>query len=94
MTADMSSIQRTPPDHPRGILRVGILRVGIAGLARSVLFSGCGSVRFFEKEKLADPIMTFDDDSTEAHSYQKVYYSMEGSAGGIGTTAAGGCGCY
>ena len=46
------------------------------------------------KEAFADPVMEFETDGTEVHFHQKVYYSMEGSAGGIGSSAGGGCGCY
>lgn len=42
----------------------------------------------------SDPVMDFDDGATETHWFQKVHYSTEGSAGGIGTSAGGGCGCY
>jgi len=55
---------------------------------------GCNTVEFYELERLQDPIMAFEDAPMEAHFHQKVFYSMEGSAGGIGTTAGGGCGCY
>jgi len=56
--------------------------------------TSCRSVEFYEKAAFSDPMMAFDTDRAEAHFYQKVFYSMEGSAGGIGTTAGGGCGCY
>jgi hypothetical protein len=38
--------------------------------------------------------MAFDTDPSEMHFQQKVFYSMEGSAGGFGSSAGGGCGCY
>lgn len=56
--------------------------------------TGCTSVAYHEKAKLVSPIMAFDEGPTEIHFYQKTYYSREGSIGGIGTTAGGGCGCY
>jgi hypothetical protein len=56
--------------------------------------SGCNTVEFWEREAFADPVMDFAEDPTEVHIYQKVYYSGEGAAGGIGTSAGGGCGCY
>jgi hypothetical protein len=56
--------------------------------------AGCGGVAFYEKRALADPVMSLDDGPLEAHFYQKVYYSREGSAGGLGAGAGGGCGCY
>jgi hypothetical protein len=68
--------------------------LAVAAGALSAFLSGCEGVPFYEKEHLSDPIMTLDGDPTETHFFQKVYYSREGSAGGIGTTAGGGCGCY
>jgi hypothetical protein len=54
----------------------------------------CDSVKFYEKRLLADPIMAFGDPATEAHFFAKSTYSREGSVGGIGSSAGGGCGCY
>lgn len=65
----------------------------LAGLVVSQLNS-CKTVEFYEKERLGDSVMSLDDGESEAHFYHKVFYSMEGSAGGIGTSAGGGCGCY
>jgi hypothetical protein len=56
--------------------------------------AGCGSVDFTERRRLADPIMSLDEGPAETHLMQKTYYSREGSAGGIGSSAGGGCGCY
>lgn len=56
--------------------------------------SSCRSVEFYEKAAFSDPVMALGGTRAEAHFYQKCFYSMEGSAGGIGTTAGGGCGCY
>ncbi len=70
---------------PWRLLGLGLLLIGP---------SGCKTVEFYEMERLGDSVMQMDDGAAEAHFYQKVFYSMEGSAGGIGTTAGGGCGCY
>lgn len=59
-----------------------------------VLASGCETVEFWELQALADPVMTMESPAAEIHFHQKVFYSMEGSAGGIGEGAGGGCGCY
>ncbi|MDP6979663.1 MAG: DUF4266 domain-containing protein [Myxococcota bacterium] len=56
--------------------------------------SGCKNVEFYQKQRLNDPAMKFDDDPAQTHFVQKTFYSREGSAGGIGTGAGGGCGCY
>lgn len=65
-----------------------------AGLMLSIGFVGCNTVEFYEKEALVAPLMAFETDGTEAHFHQKVFYSIEGAAGGIGESAGGGCGCY
>ena len=56
--------------------------------------AGCAATDFTERRRLADPIMGLDDTAGETHLLQKTYYSREGSAGGIGGSAGGGCGCY
>ncbi len=62
--------------------------------AVTVLLSGCTDVQFYEKEYLNSPLMRFEEFGTVSHFEQKVFYSREGSIGGIGTSAGGGCGCY
>lgn len=56
--------------------------------------AGCQRVAFYERQHLQDRIMTFTESPSEVHFYQKSYYSREGSVGGIGSSAGGGCGCY
>lgn len=82
------TIVRVPPLRRRTLFAL----TGLA-LAAGAL-SGCSPVPFYEKGRLQDPIMTLSTDPTETHAYQKIYYSREGSVGGIGTSAGGGCGCY
>ena len=60
----------------------------------TLFLSACQTVEFYEKERINEPEMKFDDDPTETHFRQKTAYSREGSIGGIGTGAGGGCGCY
>lgn len=69
------------------------LRIPLTLLAALVCGS-CRSVAFYEKRLLSDPVMLVEDGATEIHFQQKVFYSIEGSAGGIGSSAGGGCGCY
>lgn len=64
----------------------------MAGVMLSL--SACKTVEFYEKERINDPAMKFDDSPTATHFLQKTTYSREGSVGGIGTGAGGGCGCY
>ena len=49
---------------------------------------------FYDKAAFADPVMDMAADALETHWYAKLYYSLEGSIGGIGTGGGGGCGCY
>lgn len=63
-------------------------------LGLTLLATGCKGPSFFEKGALADPTMEFAESAAELHWVQKVQYSDEGAAGGIGTSAGGGCGCY
>ncbi len=55
---------------------------------------GCRGVEHHQKGRFSTAIMSFDPDGSETHFHQKTYYSREGSAGGIGSSAGGGCGCY
>ena len=66
----------------------------IAVLGLLAALAGCGrfAVRANEKEYLADPIMTFDQDQQEADADEHVLSNREGAAGGAGT-GGGGCGC-
>ena len=58
--------------------------------------SGCGPiepwVKPYERERLADPIMSWDRDPVSASYVKHVYESREGSRGAMGG-AGGGCGC-
>jgi hypothetical protein len=38
--------------------------------------------------------MDMSEEPMETHWYAKIYFSLEGSIGGIGTSGGGGCGCY
>ena len=59
-----------------------------------LVVSGCSSVRFNQKERLADPCMSFDLDPLATEMTGHVLNPREGSVGGFnGTAGAGGCGC-
>ncbi|HLQ11910.1 MAG TPA: DUF4266 domain-containing protein [Steroidobacteraceae bacterium] len=49
-------------------------------------------VKPYEREHLADPIMSFSRDPVSASYIDHVYESREGSRGATGTVG-GGCGC-
>ena len=58
--------------------------------------SACGNiepwVKPYERDRLADPIMAFDNNPVSSSYIQHVYEAREGARGGEGA-AGGGCGC-
>jgi len=80
-----TSNQLSSPALRLRLFLLGALALGLAS---------CNTVEFYELERLSDRVMQFDEGPAELHFHQKVHYSTEGSAGGIGSTAGGGCGCY
>ncbi|MBS0614235.1 MAG: DUF4266 domain-containing protein [Proteobacteria bacterium] len=58
--------------------------------------AGCSSikpwVKPYERDRLADPIMSWDRDAISAQFLDHIYESREGSRGATGN-AGGGCGC-
>jgi len=67
-----------------------LLLVAVAG----VLSSACNTVEFYEMAAFTYPVMEWRQDRANTHFKQKCVYSTEGSAGGIGSSSGGGCGCY
>jgi hypothetical protein len=74
----------------RSSVRRGLLL--LAPLALWIFGSGCATVRAYQREHLADRIMTFDADAREVSRAVKMLESREGSTGGSGG-AGGGCAC-
>lgn len=70
-------------------------RITLAGLVL-VLLSGCAhlvpDVKPYERELLADPIMSFSRDPVSDMYLDHVYDVREGARGAT-TTEGGGCGC-
>ncbi len=58
-----------------------------------LVLGGCAAVPFNERERVSSPLMGSARGSM-THFQQKIFYSREGAAGGIGESAGGGCGCY
>jgi hypothetical protein len=58
----------------------------------SIILTGCATVKSFEREKLADPIMEAQDEFAKQSLEQKFFSSREGSIGGA-SGIGGGCGC-
>ena len=85
-------------NHPRLIgkaLTTARISIFSTALGATLLLSpGCNTVEFYEKGAFADPAMEFTATPAQLHWQQKVQYSDEGAAGGVGTSAGGGCGCY
>jgi hypothetical protein len=68
----------------------------IVGLLLVILLSGCGGiepwVKPYERDHMADPIMSFDRDPVSSAYTNHVYEAREGARGATGS-AGGGCGC-
>jgi Domain of unknown function (DUF4266) len=69
----------------RVLLMVGIVVVALA-------FPGCATVQPWERGRLADPQMKFNEDASLAAYEAHWLEAREGAAGGSGVQA-GGCGC-
>jgi hypothetical protein len=67
-------------------------RLLIAALLLLPSVTGCASVRAYQKEALADPIMVSDAEAREELRELKWLEAREGSTGGVGG-AGGGCAC-
>ena len=70
-------------------------RVLLVGLL-AAMAAGCSGiepwVKPYERDRLADPIMSLDMDPVSSSYMQHVYEAREGARGGEGA-AGGGCGC-
>jgi hypothetical protein len=70
------------------------LKLGVVGIG--LLLGACSSiqpwVKPYERDRLADPIMSWNRDAISGAYLDHVYESREGSRGATGT-AGGGCGC-
>lgn len=66
--------------------------VAALGAALALSAAGCATVRPYEKEHLADPIMLSSADAAARMREMKWLDAREGSTGGIGG-AGGGCAC-
>ncbi len=67
-------------------------RLLIAAILLLPALSGCASVKAYQKEHLADPIMVSDFEAREEMRELKWLEAREGSTGGVGG-AGGGCAC-
>jgi len=67
-------------------------RVLLALLPLLALTAGCETVKPWQREALADPIMQPDRNPIAASQLEHVYTSREAATGGA-TVGGGGCGC-
>ena len=61
-------------------------------LAALLLGAGCATVPPYQRERLADPIMSFETQAKKDARMMKALEAREGSTGGTGG-AGGGCAC-
>lgn len=61
-------------------------------LASILAVAGCAGVKPYEREMLADPLMSFSRDPISDRHTQHVY-EVRAGARGAGTAQGGGCGC-
>lgn len=69
------------------------LKLGLLLLA--LMVGGCSMepwVKPYERDHIADPIMSFDRDPVSSSYIHHVYEAREGARGATGS-AGGGCGC-
>ena len=67
----------------------------LAGISALLFLTACSIqpwVRPYERDNLADPIMSFDRDPVSSSYMHHVYEAREGARGATGS-AGGGCGC-
>ncbi|MBK8482752.1 MAG: DUF4266 domain-containing protein [Proteobacteria bacterium] len=67
--------------------------VAATGLLLALLAQGCAPTRYYERRKLVDRAMLFDVDMRLEYIRNKTEAAREGSFGGYGAAAVGGCGC-
>ena len=72
------------------------LMTGVILLAAGGLLAGCSAiepwVKPYERDRLADPIMSFDRNPVSQSYIDHVHEAREGARGATGS-AGGGCGC-
>jgi hypothetical protein len=79
-----------PTAQARGLARA------LLAVTAAVAFTGCGNiepwVKPYERQQLADPIMSFDPHPVSTSYMHHVFEAREGARGALGS-AGGGCGC-
>ena len=73
-------------------MKIPVIAAILFILISSVLVSGCQTVQPWERERLSNPNMIFDEDPVLKGIENHFIYIREGSEGGDGAQS-GGCGC-
>ncbi|TDU32019.1 uncharacterized protein DUF4266 [Panacagrimonas perspica] len=73
------------------------MKTVVSSLLLAALLSGCAEFAYkpvmpYERERLADPLMSLSRDPVSDAHLQHVQETREGARGGAGT-GGGGCGC-
>ena len=72
------------------------MKLAVSLVVFSLLLAGCNGiepwVKPYERDRLADPIMSFDRNPVSASYIDHVHEAREGARGASGS-AGGGCGC-
>ena len=87
LTTSLETMIKTQRKRRRA-LRIGFL------LALCASAGACRTVEFYDLQRYSDPVMDMAEGEAQTHFQRKIFYSMEGAAGGLGGGAGGGCGCY
>jgi len=69
-----------------------IYNITIILAAIALSFSGCATVQPWERERLSDPYMMFDENPMDKGAQLHFLFIREGTEGGDGSQS-GGCGC-
>jgi hypothetical protein len=77
--------------QPNNVSLSNLRLAGWMAAAGVVMLTGCAAVQPYEREHLADPIMTLEEGPTEAFD-QHMHRALEGGLAGQ-PAAGGGCGC-
>lgn len=90
-----ASFSLAPASSLQPEVRIAGARIALAIIAAAML-SGCGNiepwVKPYERQQLADPIMSFDPHPISTSYMHHVFEAREGARGALGS-GGGGCGC-
>ena len=88
----ISRKSKQPESTVHTINSISSLTLFVVALGLSAILSGCVTVQPWERGRLADPMMVFDENPIEKGIKEHAKNYREGSVGGTGAQG-GGCGC-